>query len=154
MIALFKNTNYCSSKVLTNTHCMLSVIICQSKTTWLFFLSFFIQGSNRLNRMNQAAKHFLLQTVENGSWVGIVDFDSTSHIKRKLIQIISNKERRKLLESLPTEASGGTSICSGTESAFQVKIVQQKQLFSKKKSLAFLIFKDISMLISTIHITA
>ncbi|KAB0389466.1 hypothetical protein E2I00_014746 [Balaenoptera physalus] len=78
------------------------------------------KGSNRLNRMNQAAKHFLLQTVENGSWVGIVDFGSTSHIKRKLIQIISNKERRKLLESLPTEASGGTSICSGTESAFQV----------------------------------
>eukprot|EP00069_Balaena_mysticetus_P003095 bmy_16486T0 len=79
-----------------------------------------MKGSNRLNRMNQAAKHFLLQTVENGSWVGIVDFDSTSHIKSKLIQIISNNERRKLLESLPTEASGGTSICSGTESAFQV----------------------------------
>ncbi|XP_047641362.1 calcium-activated chloride channel regulator 4-like [Phacochoerus africanus] len=75
---------------------------------------------NRLNRMNQAAKYFLLQTIENGSWVGVVDFDTTAHIKSKLIQIKSNNERRKLLESLPTEASGGISICSGIESAFQV----------------------------------
>uniref|UniRef100_A0A8D1E491 Calcium-activated chloride channel regulator 1 n=1 Tax=Sus scrofa TaxID=9823 RepID=A0A8D1E491_PIG len=75
---------------------------------------------NRLNRMNQAVKYFLLQTIENGSWVGVVDFDTTAHIKSKLIQIKSSNERRKLLESLPTEASGGISICSGIESAFQV----------------------------------
>uniref|UniRef100_A0A8D1Y461 Calcium-activated chloride channel regulator 1 n=1 Tax=Sus scrofa TaxID=9823 RepID=A0A8D1Y461_PIG len=75
---------------------------------------------NRLNRMNQAVKYFLLQTIENGSWVGVVDFDTTAHIKSKLIQIKSNNERRKLLESLPTEASGRISICSGIESAFQV----------------------------------
>uniref|UniRef100_A0A8D1P550 VWFA domain-containing protein n=1 Tax=Sus scrofa TaxID=9823 RepID=A0A8D1P550_PIG len=65
---------------------------------------------NRLNRMNQAVKYFLLQTIENGSWVGVVDFDTTAHIKSKLIQIKSNNERRKLLESLPTEASGRISI--------------------------------------------
>lgn len=33
-------------------------------------------SSDRLNRMNQAAKHFLLQTIENGSWVGMVHFDN------------------------------------------------------------------------------
>ncbi|DAA31315.1 calcium-activated chloride channel regulator 4 precursor [Bos taurus] len=76
-------------------------------------------ASNRLNRMNQAAQHFLLQTVENGSWVGMVHFDSSASIKSNLIQIISSSERRKLLESLPTAASGGTSICSGIESGFQ-----------------------------------
>ncbi|XP_026970045.1 calcium-activated chloride channel regulator 4 [Sagmatias obliquidens] len=75
---------------------------------------------NRLNRMNQAAKHFLLQTVENGSWVGMVHFDSNAYIKSNLIQIISSNERRQLLESLPTAASGGTSICSGIKSGFQV----------------------------------
>uniref|UniRef100_A0A8C0D4H6 Calcium-activated chloride channel regulator 1 n=1 Tax=Balaenoptera musculus TaxID=9771 RepID=A0A8C0D4H6_BALMU len=75
---------------------------------------------NRLNRMNQAAKHFLLQTVENGSWVGMVHFDNTAYIKSNLIQIISSNERRKLLESLPTVATGGTSICSGIKSGFQV----------------------------------
>ncbi|XP_057570833.1 calcium-activated chloride channel regulator 4 [Hippopotamus amphibius kiboko] len=75
---------------------------------------------NRLNRMNQAAKHFLLQIVENGSWVGMVHFDSTANIKSNLIQIISSSERKKLLESLPTTASGGTSICNGIKSGFQV----------------------------------
>ncbi|XP_007463328.1 PREDICTED: calcium-activated chloride channel regulator 4-like [Lipotes vexillifer] len=76
--------------------------------------------SNRLDRMNQAAKHFLLQTVENGSWVGMVHFDSTTYIRSNLIQIISSNERRKLLESLPAVASGGTSICSGIKAGFQV----------------------------------
>nr|KAF6377564.1 hypothetical protein mMyoMyo1_002908 [Myotis myotis] len=38
-------------------------------------------GYNRLNRMNQAAKYFLLQAVENGTWVGMVHFDSTANIK-------------------------------------------------------------------------
>ncbi|XP_076976495.1 calcium-activated chloride channel regulator 4 [Tamandua tetradactyla] len=75
---------------------------------------------NRLYRMNQAAKHFLLQTIENGSWVGMVQFDGTANIGSKLIQIISNNERQKLLKLLPTVASGGTSICSGIKSAFQV----------------------------------
>ncbi|XP_070448254.1 calcium-activated chloride channel regulator 4-like [Equus przewalskii] len=77
-------------------------------------------GSNRLSRMNQAAKHFLLQIIENGSWVGMVHFDSTAYKKSSLIQIISSNERNKLLESLPTAASGATSICAGIKSAFQV----------------------------------
>uniref|UniRef100_A0A8C9QEQ0 VWFA domain-containing protein n=1 Tax=Spermophilus dauricus TaxID=99837 RepID=A0A8C9QEQ0_SPEDA len=75
---------------------------------------------NRLNRMNQAAKYFLLQTVENGSWVGMVHFDSAASVKSELIQIKSNSEKNKLLQSLPTQASGGTSICSGITTAFQV----------------------------------
>uniref|UniRef100_A0A452T457 Calcium-activated chloride channel regulator 1 n=1 Tax=Ursus maritimus TaxID=29073 RepID=A0A452T457_URSMA len=82
-----------------------------------------MSGFNRLNRMNQAAKHFLLQTIENGSWVGMVHFDSTANIKSNLIQIISSKERNNLLESLPTAANGGTSICAGIRAAFQVRII-------------------------------
>uniref|UniRef100_A0A8C7B215 Chloride channel accessory 4 n=1 Tax=Neovison vison TaxID=452646 RepID=A0A8C7B215_NEOVI len=78
------------------------------------------EGFNRLNRMNQATKHFLLQTIENRSWVGMVHFDSTANIKRNLIQIISSKERNNFLESLTTEANGGTSICAGIRSTFQV----------------------------------
>ncbi|XP_070448253.1 calcium-activated chloride channel regulator 4-like [Equus przewalskii] len=75
---------------------------------------------NRLNRMNQAAKHFLLQTIENGSWVGMVHFDSIALVISNLTQIISSNERNKLFESLPTEAVGGTSICAGIKSAFEV----------------------------------
>jgi hypothetical protein len=42
--------------------------------------------------MNQAAKYFLLQIAENGSWVGMVHFDSTASIKSKLTQIKGNTE--------------------------------------------------------------
>jgi hypothetical protein len=101
----------------------------------VIFSSFFIQGSDRLNRMNQAAKYFLLQTVENGSWVGMVHFDSTASIKSELIQIKGNTERNTLLERLPSVASGGTSICKGIQAAFQVKITLQ----------IFFCFQDILM---------
>lgn len=80
--------------------------------------------------MNQAAKHFLLQITGNGSWVGMVHFDSTANIKSKLIQITSSNEKNQLLNSLPTVASGGTSICAGIESAFQVKIILYIQFVS------------------------
>ncbi|XP_036992437.2 calcium-activated chloride channel regulator 4 [Artibeus jamaicensis] len=76
-------------------------------------------SSDRLNRMNQAAK-FLLQIIGHGTWVAMVHFDSAAYINSELIQIISTKEREMLSKLLPTAASGGTSICSGIQSAFQV----------------------------------
>ncbi|XP_004431629.1 PREDICTED: calcium-activated chloride channel regulator 1 [Ceratotherium simum simum] len=74
----------------------------------------------RLNRLNQAGKLFLLQTVEQGSWVGMVTFDSAAHVQSALIQINGGTERDLLTRKLPTVASGGTSICSGLRSAFTV----------------------------------
>uniref|UniRef100_A0A8C9DSH3 Calcium-activated chloride channel regulator 1 n=1 Tax=Prolemur simus TaxID=1328070 RepID=A0A8C9DSH3_PROSS len=75
---------------------------------------------DRLNRLNQAGKLFLLQTVEQGSWVGMVTFDSAAHVQSELIQINDGTDRDKLIKSLPTVAAGGTSICSGLRSAFTV----------------------------------
>ncbi|KAJ1063723.1 hypothetical protein K5549_005490 [Capra hircus] len=75
---------------------------------------------NRLKRLNQAGKLFLLQTVEQGSWVGMVTFDSAAYVQSELVQINSATERDTLTKSLPTTASGGTSICSGLQSAFTV----------------------------------
>ncbi|XP_068396338.1 calcium-activated chloride channel regulator 1 [Eschrichtius robustus] len=75
---------------------------------------------DRLKRLNQAGKLFLLQTVEQGSWVGMVTFDSAAYVKSELVQINSATERDTLTRSLPTAASGGTSICSGIQSAFTV----------------------------------
>lgn len=86
------------------------------------FLSFFTQSSDRLNRMNQAAKFFLQQILESRSWAGMVHFHSWATVKSELIQINSDVERNQLLETLPTSAGGGTSICSGIRTAFQVKI--------------------------------
>uniref|UniRef100_A0A8C3X8X6 Calcium-activated chloride channel regulator 1 n=1 Tax=Catagonus wagneri TaxID=51154 RepID=A0A8C3X8X6_9CETA len=75
---------------------------------------------DRLKRLNQAGKLFLLQTVEQGSWVGMVAFDSAAYVKSELVQINSAAERNTLTQRLPTAASGGTSICSGLRSAFTV----------------------------------
>ncbi|XP_052034443.1 calcium-activated chloride channel regulator 4A-like [Apodemus sylvaticus] len=77
-------------------------------------------SSDRLNRMNQAAKYFLSQIIENRSWVGMVHFNHLATIASELIQINSDMERNQLLQALPTSASGGTSICSGIKAAFQV----------------------------------
>ncbi|KAM5256996.1 calcium-activated chloride channel regulator 1 [Ctenodactylus gundi] len=75
---------------------------------------------NRLSRMNQAGKLFLLQTVEQGSWVGMVIFDSVARVQSELRQINSGADRNALTRSLPTASAGGTSICSGLRSAFTV----------------------------------
>ncbi|XP_046501410.1 calcium-activated chloride channel regulator 1 [Equus quagga] len=75
---------------------------------------------DRLKRLNQAGKLFLLQTVEQGSWVGMVTFDSAAYVQSALRQIKGGTDRDALTKSLPTVASGGTSICSGLRSAFTV----------------------------------
>ncbi|XP_006898445.1 PREDICTED: calcium-activated chloride channel regulator 1 [Elephantulus edwardii] len=77
-------------------------------------------SGGRLNRLNQAGKLFLLQTVEQGSWVGMVVFDSAAYVKSDLKQVHSSADRDGLVKSLPTVAAGGTSICSGLQSAFTV----------------------------------
>lgn len=77
-----------------------------------------MQSDNRLNRMNQASRLFLLQTVEQGSWVGMVTFDSAAYVQSELTQLNSGADRDLLIKRLPTVASGGTSICSGLRAAF------------------------------------
>ncbi|XP_002715574.2 calcium-activated chloride channel regulator 1 [Oryctolagus cuniculus] len=79
-----------------------------------------MSSDNRLNRLNQAGKLFLLQTIEQGSWVGMVTFDSAAQVRSELRQIKSGTDREALTKSLPTVPSGGTSICSGLRVAFSV----------------------------------
>ncbi|XP_007530034.1 calcium-activated chloride channel regulator 4 [Erinaceus europaeus] len=79
-----------------------------------------MSNGDRLNRMNQAAKYFLLQIIENESLAGMVHFHSTAIVQNELIQITNSTQRDLLVQKLPTIASGGTSICSGIRAAFQV----------------------------------
>ncbi|KAM7317839.1 hypothetical protein ACRRTK_022576 [Alexandromys fortis] len=76
--------------------------------------------SDRLNRLKQAAQYFLIQIIEDGSWVGMVHFNNQATTKSEMIQINSEAERSKLRELLPSSAGGGTSICSGIRRAFEV----------------------------------
>ncbi|XP_001365364.3 calcium-activated chloride channel regulator 1 [Monodelphis domestica] len=77
-------------------------------------------SGDRLNRLNQASKLFLLQIIEKGSWAGMVTFDSSATIQSELIQIETDAQRNTLITRLPTVAGGGTSICSGLRTAFTV----------------------------------
>ncbi|XP_012577611.1 PREDICTED: calcium-activated chloride channel regulator 4-like [Condylura cristata] len=79
-----------------------------------------MQVTDRLNRMNQAAKYFLQEIIEKGSFVGMVRFDSSALVLSELTQITSETERNTLMKLLPTVADGGTSICSGIDLAFTV----------------------------------
>ncbi|XP_060629860.2 calcium-activated chloride channel regulator 1-like [Anolis sagrei] len=77
-------------------------------------------GYNRIARLKQAAETFLLQTVEDGSWVGIVTFNNEATIQTGLRQIVSDSVRKTLNGYLPISANGGTNICAGVQKGFQV----------------------------------
>ncbi|XP_072130905.1 calcium-activated chloride channel regulator 1-like [Mobula birostris] len=77
-------------------------------------------ASNRIPKLRQAASIFLMQIIELGSQVGIVTFDSTAIIKTHLRPIDNDDVRKELISFLPTSAGGGTDICKGVRSGFQV----------------------------------
>uniref|UniRef100_A0A8C4K9Q9 Calcium-activated chloride channel regulator 1-like n=1 Tax=Dromaius novaehollandiae TaxID=8790 RepID=A0A8C4K9Q9_DRONO len=74
----------------------------------------------RINHLYQAAEVFLLQIIEIGSWVGIVTFESSAYVKAPLQQITSDTVRHSLTQYLPITAGGGTNICAGVQTGFQV----------------------------------
>ncbi|XP_067323156.1 calcium-activated chloride channel regulator 1-like [Anolis sagrei] len=75
---------------------------------------------NRLGRLNQAAKLFLLQIIESGSWVGIVTFSSEAATKSVLQKIVNDRVRQTLASYLPTTAVGESKICEGVLAGFQI----------------------------------
>lgn len=120
-------TNVLPSTILTNKASG-KFFICFSECTgksvnavcFLILLLLHMQ-SNRIGRMKQAAEIFILQIIEGGSWVGIVTFNNRASVLTGLKQISSNSMRQTLADYLPTSAGGGTNICSGVQSGFQVK---------------------------------
>ncbi|XP_066577809.1 calcium-activated chloride channel regulator 1 isoform X2 [Amia ocellicauda] len=75
---------------------------------------------NRITRLRQAAQLFLLEILEQGSLVGIVDFDDKTIILKSLTKIDSMSTRKQLAAALPSEASGGTNICGGLRKGLEV----------------------------------
>ncbi|XP_077309103.1 calcium-activated chloride channel regulator 1-like [Lithobates pipiens] len=79
-----------------------------------------MSGYNRINRLYQAAEVFLIQIVEQGSFVGIVKFESTATILSSLVHVFSDQHRQQLKALLPRTASGGTNICAGLTKGIEV----------------------------------
>ncbi|GCC20196.1 hypothetical protein chiPu_0018800 [Chiloscyllium punctatum] len=78
-----------------------------------------MDSENRIERLQQAAGIFLLQIIEDQSYVGIVGFHSYATEIQKLTVIESEDSRKKLKNLLPKIASGGTNICAGVQAGFQ-----------------------------------
>ncbi|XP_072429382.1 calcium-activated chloride channel regulator 1-like [Chiloscyllium punctatum] len=79
-----------------------------------------MDSKNRIERLRQAAGIFLLQIIEDQSYVGIVGFHSYATEIQELTVIESEDSRKKLKNLLPKIASGGTNICAGVQAGFQV----------------------------------
>ncbi|XP_063284154.1 calcium-activated chloride channel regulator 1-like [Pelobates fuscus] len=77
-------------------------------------------AGDRIQRLYQAAEVFIIQIIEEGSYVGIVKFSNTASVTSSLTQIVSKEQRLKLKSLLPNTASGGTNICAGILSGIEV----------------------------------
>ncbi|XP_078075062.1 calcium-activated chloride channel regulator 1-like isoform X1 [Mustelus asterias] len=75
---------------------------------------------NRINRLRQATEIFLLQIIEAQSQVGIVTFSSAANVQTRLKVIDNDDVRNELVQLLPRAADGGTNICAGVRSGFEV----------------------------------
>ncbi|KAG9329537.1 hypothetical protein JZ751_004285, partial [Albula glossodonta] len=74
----------------------------------------------RILRQQQAATVFLRRIIEEQSFVGIVTFMHTATIRQDLTFINDEASRNHLINSLPSNANGGTDICAGLKKGFEV----------------------------------
>ncbi|XP_069593608.1 calcium-activated chloride channel regulator 1-like isoform X1 [Ranitomeya imitator] len=81
-----------------------------------------MSASERDLRLVQAAEVFIMQIVEQGSFVGLVEFHSAATIISNLVQITSDAKREQLKRLLKRKAGGGTNICDGIRKGFEVNM--------------------------------
>ncbi|XP_055521014.1 calcium-activated chloride channel regulator 1-like [Leucoraja erinacea] len=79
-----------------------------------------MSSRNRIDRLRQAAEIFLQQIAETGSQAGIITFNYSASIQTHLKMIVSDITREELVKLLLARAYGGTSICAGIRSGFEV----------------------------------
>uniref|UniRef100_A0A8C8RB38 Chloride channel accessory 2 n=1 Tax=Pelusios castaneus TaxID=367368 RepID=A0A8C8RB38_9SAUR len=90
----------------------LNLAVCQLPVPSFLFL---------INRLRQAAELYLLQIVEDSSYVGIVTFNNEGEIRTQLLQIVNKDIRKQLASYLPTAPpTGRTNICAGLQLGFEV----------------------------------
>ncbi|KAK3105206.1 hypothetical protein FSP39_019722 [Pinctada imbricata] len=66
------------------------------------------------------AKDYILDGALNGTWMGIVEFNSKARILQNITKISSKSVRRELTRTLPTTARGRTSIGAGLLKGYQM----------------------------------
>ncbi|XP_067394360.1 calcium-activated chloride channel regulator 2 [Emydura macquarii macquarii] len=92
-----------------------------------------MNGDDRINRLRQAAELYLLQIVEDNSYVGIVIFSNEGEIRTQLHQIVNEDIRKQLASYLPTApSSGGTNICAGLQLGYEVIKKQDGNIYGSE----------------------
>lgn len=82
------------------------------------------QDYNRISKLASSARNFITSIAVDGSFVGIVDFDSIGKRLSGLTLIDSDDTRRNLASLIPTTAQGGTCIGCGLKTALEVRGTQ------------------------------
>ncbi|KAJ8022288.1 Calcium-activated chloride channel regulator 4 [Holothuria leucospilota] len=75
---------------------------------------------NRYLKLADAARNFITSVALDGSYIGIVDFDSDGLIIEYLTLIDSDETRHMLAKRVPEDADGGTCIGCGLEKGLEV----------------------------------
>ncbi|XP_069824088.1 calcium-activated chloride channel regulator 1-like [Dendropsophus ebraccatus] len=92
----------------------------------MVILVFDVSGSMAANerdlRLVRAAETIILQIVEMGSHVGLVEFNSLASILYPMVQIITNEQRWHHRNAIKRKASGDKNICEGIMKALEVII--------------------------------
>ncbi|XP_040533254.1 calcium-activated chloride channel regulator 2 [Gallus gallus] len=92
-----------------------------------------IAGRNWINRLHQAAELYLLQIVEENTYVGIVTFSDKGEIKTHVHQIVSNEARKQLASYLPTAPGGKrANVCAGLRLACEVIRKKEGHLYGSE----------------------
>ena len=68
----------------------------------------------------RAASNYILSCIETGSSLGIVQFNTNATALSPMIEINTEADRQKLIQALPRQADGKTSIGAGLEKGLQV----------------------------------
>lgn len=76
--------------------------------------------NDRISKLAGSARNYVTSVAVDGSYIGIVDFDSTGKKLSGLTLIDSDQARRDLAQLIPTEAAGGTCIGCGLETALEI----------------------------------
>ncbi|KAI5625498.1 epithelial chloride channel protein-like isoform X1, partial [Silurus asotus] len=74
----------------------------------------------RISQQQRAATFFLNQITDEKQFVGLVTFSTDAQILSPLTKIDGPAARQKLINSLPTVASGSTNICTGLRKGFEL----------------------------------
>ena len=70
--------------------------------------------------MMRAASNYILSCIETGSSLGIVQFNTNATALTPMVEINTEADRQKLIQALPRQADGKTSIGAGLEKGLEV----------------------------------